>query len=116
MRWWTTSARKPRPILAQAGLREEEDIFASVMDSVKNRWAWLAINLVTAFVASRVIGAVRGFDRKAGGAGRADAHRRRHRRQLGQPDHHHDRARHRHGSGAAFADDGACCARNSAWR
>lgn len=43
--------------LAQAGLREEEDIFASVWDSVKNRWSWLAINLVTAFVASRVIGA-----------------------------------------------------------
>ena len=43
--------------LAQAGLREEEDIFASVWDSVKNRWAWLALNLVTAFVASRVIGA-----------------------------------------------------------
>ena len=43
-------------ILSNAGLREEEDIFASVWDSVKNRWAWLAINLVTAFVASRVIG------------------------------------------------------------
>ena len=42
--------------LAQVGLREEEDIFASVWDSVKNRWAWLAVNLVTAFVASRVIG------------------------------------------------------------
>ena len=46
--------------LAQAGLREEEDIFASVWDSVKNRWAWLAVNLVTAFVASRVIGAFEG--------------------------------------------------------
>ncbi|OMG53262.1 magnesium transporter [Azonexus hydrophilus] len=43
--------------LAHAGLREEEDIFASVWDSVKNRWAWLAVNLVTAFFASRVIGA-----------------------------------------------------------
>ncbi|MFV5212493.1 magnesium transporter [Azonexus caeni] len=43
--------------LAHAGLAEEEDIFASVWDSVKNRWAWLAVNLVTAFVASRVIGA-----------------------------------------------------------
>ena len=43
-------------ILSHAGLREEEDIFASVWDSVKNRWAWLAVNLVTAFVASRVIG------------------------------------------------------------
>ena len=46
--------------LAQAGLAEEEDIFAPVMDSVKNRWAWLALNLVTAFVASRVIGAFEG--------------------------------------------------------
>ncbi|WP_374325092.1 magnesium transporter [Azonexus sp.] len=43
--------------LANAGLAEEEDIFASVWDSVRNRWAWLAVNLVTAFVASRVIGA-----------------------------------------------------------
>ena len=46
--------------LSRAGLREGEDIFASVWDSVKNRWAWLAINLVTAFVASRVIGAFEG--------------------------------------------------------
>lgn len=46
--------------LALAGLREEEDIFASVMDSVKNRWAWLAINLITAFVASRVISGFEG--------------------------------------------------------
>ena len=46
--------------LAQAGLKEEEDIFASVWDSVKNRWQWLAINLVTAFIASRVIGAFEG--------------------------------------------------------
>ena len=45
---------------AQAGLRAEEDIFASVWDSFKNRWAWLAINLVTAFIASRVIGAFEG--------------------------------------------------------
>ncbi|MEO6076268.1 MAG: magnesium transporter [Dokdonella sp.] len=39
----------------RVGLREEEDIFASVWSSVRNRWAWLAINLVTAFLASRVI-------------------------------------------------------------
>jgi magnesium transporter len=37
----------------QAGLREEEDVFASVWKSVQNRWQWLALNLVTAFVASR---------------------------------------------------------------
>jgi magnesium transporter len=43
--------------LAEAGLRHEEDVFASVLDSFKNRWAWLAVNLLTAFIASRVIGA-----------------------------------------------------------
>src|SRR5918912_1226698 len=46
--------------LAEAGLREEEDVFAPVLDSFKNRWAWLAINLVTAFIASRVIGLFEG--------------------------------------------------------
>ncbi|SUX55001.1 magnesium transporter [Chromobacterium vaccinii] len=44
-------------MLNLAGLKEEEDLFAPVMDSVKNRWSWLAINLCTAFFASRVIGA-----------------------------------------------------------
>ena len=47
-------------VLNMAGLREEEDIFASVWKSVGNRWAWLAVNLVTAFVASRVIGLFEG--------------------------------------------------------
>ena len=46
--------------LSAGGLREEEDLFASVWSSVKNRWAWLAINLVTAFIASRVIGIFEG--------------------------------------------------------
>lgn len=44
-------------MLNMAGLNEEEDLFAPVWDSVKNRWVWLAVNLVTAFIASRVIGA-----------------------------------------------------------
>jgi len=48
--------RGQEEVLAQAGLREEEDVFASVWKSFRNRWAWLAINLVTAFIASRVIG------------------------------------------------------------
>jgi magnesium transporter len=47
-------------LLAQAGLREEEDVFASVWASFRNRWAWLAVNLVTAFIASRVIGVFEG--------------------------------------------------------
>jgi magnesium transporter len=42
--------------LSMAGLREEEDFFSTVWASVQNRWAWLAINLVTALIASRVIG------------------------------------------------------------
>jgi magnesium transporter len=45
---------------AEGGLSQDEDIFASVLDSFKNRWAWLAVNLVTAFIASRVIGAFEG--------------------------------------------------------
>ena len=47
-------------MLSAGGLREEEDLFASVWNSVKNRWTWLAINLVTAFIASRVIGVFEG--------------------------------------------------------
>jgi len=43
-------------VLNMAGLREEEDSFASVWKSLLNRWAWLAVNLITAFIASRVIG------------------------------------------------------------
>ena len=42
--------------LKLAGLQGEEDIFASVWASARNRWFWLALNLVTAFIASRVIG------------------------------------------------------------
>jgi len=47
-------------MLSMAGLREEEDFFASVWKSVQNRWAWLAINLITALIASRVIGLFEG--------------------------------------------------------
>lgn len=44
-------------VLNLAGLREDEDMFSSVWSSTKNRWPWLALNICTAFVASRVIGA-----------------------------------------------------------
>src|SRR5581483_3067491 len=46
--------------LAEAGLAEEEDVFAPVLNSFRNRWSWLAVNLVTAFIASRVIGVFEG--------------------------------------------------------
>jgi magnesium transporter len=47
-------------MLSMAGLKEEEDLFSSVWRSAKNRWMWLAVNLATAFIASRVIGAFEG--------------------------------------------------------
>ena len=47
-------------VLGKVGLREEEDVFASVWASAKNRGPWLALNLCTAFVASRVVGAFEG--------------------------------------------------------
>lgn len=51
-------------LLSQAGLREDEDLFSSVWRSAKNRWLWLAINLCTAFFASRVIGGFEGVIEK----------------------------------------------------
>ncbi|MDT8283081.1 MAG: magnesium transporter [Gammaproteobacteria bacterium] len=42
--------------LNSAGLQGEEDLFASVWNSARNRWLWLSLSLLTAFVASRVIG------------------------------------------------------------
>jgi len=41
--------------LKRAGLSGDEDLFGGPWQSARNRWPWLAINLVTAFVASRVI-------------------------------------------------------------
>ena len=52
--------KSEREMLSAGGLREEEDLFAPVWKSVCNRWPWLAINLITAFVASRVIGVFEG--------------------------------------------------------
>jgi magnesium transporter len=49
-----------RRTLEQAGLRRVEDLFASTWASARNRWPWLFVNMVTAFIASRVIGAFEG--------------------------------------------------------
>lgn len=43
-------------IMAPAGLNEDEDIFAPVIRSTKNRAVWLGVNLITAVLASWVIG------------------------------------------------------------
>ncbi len=47
-------------MLSMAGLKEEEDIYATVWKAARNRWTWLAINLCTALLASRVVGAFEG--------------------------------------------------------
>ncbi|BCE03094.1 magnesium transporter [Marinicellulosiphila megalodicopiae] len=43
-------------LMAQAGLDEDEDLFAPVIKSSKSRAIWLCINLITAFAASAFIG------------------------------------------------------------
>jgi magnesium transporter len=47
-------------VLGMAGLSGEEDMFASIWSSARNRGFWLAINLLTAFIVSRVIGLFEG--------------------------------------------------------
>lgn len=48
--------QKDSQLMQSAGLSEEEDLFASVWVSSKNRAIWLGINLITAFLASWFIG------------------------------------------------------------
>ncbi|KZZ72354.1 magnesium transporter, partial [Oleiphilus sp. HI0128] len=43
-------------LMSMAGLDEEEDTFAPVKQTSKRRAIWLGINLITAFIASTVIG------------------------------------------------------------
>ncbi|MBI5783037.1 MAG: magnesium transporter [Gammaproteobacteria bacterium] len=49
-------AQADRQVMAPAGLSEEQDIFAPVARASRHRGIWLGINLVTAFIASWVIG------------------------------------------------------------
>lgn len=51
-------------IMAAAGLREEEDIFAPVARTSRSRTIWLAVNLVTALLGSWVIGQFEGSIQK----------------------------------------------------
>jgi len=46
--------------LSQVGLSEDEDLFAPIWQSGRKRLAWLGVNLLTAFVASRVVGGFEG--------------------------------------------------------
>ncbi|AEF99877.1 magnesium transporter [Methylomonas methanica] len=49
-------AEADHALLGRAGLDEEADLFAPVLNSARRRTVWLAINLVTAFLAAWVIG------------------------------------------------------------
>jgi len=42
-------------VLTRAGLDEEEDMFAPVIQSARRRWIWLGVNLVTALMAAAVL-------------------------------------------------------------
>ena len=53
-------AESEEDMLAAAGLREDEDLFTTVWKAAKNRWLWLGVNLITALIASRVVGAFEG--------------------------------------------------------
>jgi magnesium transporter len=48
--------QKDNQLIQSAGLSDEEDLFANVWLSSKNRAIWLGINLITAFLASWFIG------------------------------------------------------------
>jgi len=42
-------------VLTMAGLDEEEDMFAPVVQSARRRWIWLGVNLITALLAAMVL-------------------------------------------------------------
>ena len=42
-------------VLTMAGLDEEDDMFAPVVQSARRRWVWLGVNLVTALLAAVVL-------------------------------------------------------------
>lgn len=49
-----------KEMLNQLGVQEEEDLFAPVWKSAKNRWIWLVFNIVIAFIISRIVGIFEG--------------------------------------------------------
>ncbi|MCI0749342.1 MAG: magnesium transporter [Nevskiales bacterium] len=53
----TINAQAQRQRLEEVGLSEDTDLYAPLRTSARARWQWLGINLFTAFIASRVIGA-----------------------------------------------------------
>ncbi|MGR9100276.1 MAG: magnesium transporter, partial [Gammaproteobacteria bacterium] len=52
--------RAERIIMYQAGFMEGEDRFSGVWKGAQNRWLWFAVNLISAFIATRVISVFEG--------------------------------------------------------
>ena len=44
-----------KKLLLNAGLNKEENLFDPISKSAKNRWPWIALNLLIVFIASRII-------------------------------------------------------------
>ena len=42
-------------VLTSAGLHEEDDMFAPIVQSARRRWVWLGVNLITALLAASVL-------------------------------------------------------------
>jgi len=42
-------------VLTAAGLHEEDDMFAPIVQSARRRWVWLGVNLITALLAAAVL-------------------------------------------------------------
>ena len=42
-------------VLTAAGLHEEDDMFAPIVQSARRRWVWLGVNLITALLAASVL-------------------------------------------------------------
>jgi len=49
-------AQADHALMARAGLKEAEDLFAPILPSAQRRGVWLGINLITVFMAAGVIG------------------------------------------------------------
>ena len=80
-----------------AGVAGDERAFTPPGESVRKRLPWLAVNLVTAFLAAFVVGSLRGDDRQGRGARRVHADRGGHGRQRRDADADRRRTRHRAG-------------------
>ena len=97
-------------IKALGGVRGDEELSDRCGHIARSRFVWLFVNLITAFLASSVLGLFEGQPPEDGGAGRAGAHRGQPGRQRRDPDHDGRRPR----AGDARAGRRQCLAGDAA--